>query len=144
MLLLVAATGTTLGCLGANDSVVVRNPALLSKGLENRSELRSRLASSCDVLSEVDTVIAQAISIGAPIYNAGSPLGCFRIYEGAAYKLLYELGSDCPELRSFLGAGLAQARADESINRKAWTLRRTFDAVLGEATATNLLPETPL
>ena len=37
-------------------------------------------------MGTVDQVIGQAISIGVPIYNAGSPL-CYRIYEGTAYKL---------------------------------------------------------
>lgn len=81
-------------------------------------------------------VIAQAISIGAPVYNAGSPLGCYRIYEGAAYKLLFMLDRSCPDLTAFVRASLAQAEADAAIDRKAWTMRRTFDTILGEPTST--------
>ncbi len=140
----ILVSGAAFGCTGTAYPPVERNPALHSRALENRAEFRSSLRSSCDQLSEVDVVIARAISIGAPIYNAGSPLGCYRIYEGAAYKLLYVLGSSCSELTAFLRAGLAQARTDAAVDRKAWTMRRTFDTILGEETATAPLDETPL
>lgn len=138
---LVLAASGSFGCAGTGVAPIERNPAAFSRATENRSEFRSGLVTSCDQLAEVDGVIAQAIAIGAPIYNAGSPLGCYRIYEGTAYKLLYVLGSRCPELTAFLRAGLAQARADAAVDHKAWTLRRTFDTILGEETATVPLDE---
>jgi len=40
--------------------------------------------------------------VGAPIYNAGAPLGCYRIYEGASYKLLFLLEDACPAVKMAL------------------------------------------
>lgn len=69
-----------------------------------------------------------------PIYNAGSHIGCYRIYEGASYKLLYLLDESCPTVKMTLAAGLAQAERDVSDTDKAWTMRRTFDLIIGEPT----------
>ncbi len=96
---------------------------------------RAELEESCTELVEIDQTIGQAIAIGAPIYNVGSPLGCFRIYEGAAYKLLYRLEGRCPKARELLRSGLAQAEAELGVEAKAWTLRRAFDAILGDPTS---------
>lgn len=132
------------GCAGAAPEPLRGDPELMAEALGGRAEFRSGLQQSCGELGEVDRVIQQAIAIGAPIYNAGSSLGCYRIYEGAAYKILYELGDRCPRLTALLRAGLAQAEADAAVDRSAWTLRYTFDAILGEETRTVPLDESPL
>ncbi len=126
--------GVIVGCTGA-PAPIQRDPAVFRPPLLDRIEFRAQLGRSCEPLQEVDLVLHEAISIGAPIYNAGSPLGCYRIYEGAAYKLLFVLGSQCPDLTGFLRAGLGQARVDAEVDRKAWTMRRTFDTILGEHTS---------
>lgn len=133
-LALFAATGAALasGCGGVTAAL---DPDAYAAALDDRARFRSELESSCAELGVADQVIAEAISIGAPIYNAGSPLGCFRIYEGAAYKLLVLVGSGCPELAALVRAGLGRAEADRSFADKSWTLRRTFDTVLGETTS---------
>ena len=112
------------------------DPPLYSRALADRPAFRQELEKSCDRLSAVDRVIQDAIAIGAPIYNAGSPLGCYRIYEGAAYKALYLLGGDCSKLGSVLATGLSRAGAGSSASSRAWTLRRTFDTILGVGTRT--------
>lgn len=104
------------------------------RALADQAAFRSQLAKSCSELSEIDQTIGAAISIGAPIYNAGSPLGCYRIYEGAAYKLLYRLEDRCPLATGLLRAGLAKAESDRGADARAWTMRRTFDALLGVPT----------
>lgn len=139
------ATGLALAaCAAPAPREIEPDPALLASVFEDRAAFRSRLAESCERLPEVDLAIAHAISIGAPIYNAGSPLGCYRIYEGASYKLLYLLGGECAELTALLRAGLAQAQRDGMVDQKAWTLRRIFDAILGEETFTSQVDEAPL
>lgn len=102
--------------------------------IEDPARLRANLVDHCAQVQELDDTIRDAISIGAPIYNAGSALGCYRIYEGAAYKLLYRLHGSCPQAASFLRAGLGIAESEHSFDAKAWAMRRTFDAMLGEAT----------
>jgi hypothetical protein len=102
--------------------------------IEDPAGLRANLVDTCPQVQELDDTIRDAVSIGAPIYNAGSALGCYRIYEGAAYKILYRLDGSCPRAASFLRAGLGVAESEHSFDAKAWALRRTFDAMLGEAT----------
>ena len=66
----------------------VREPdrAAYNRALEDRSEFRAQLESSCERLESIDRVIQEAILIGAPVYNVGSALGCFRIYEGSTAR----------------------------------------------------------
>jgi hypothetical protein len=96
---------------------------------------RSQLEESCPELPELVEILEAAISIGAPIYNAGSALGCYRIYEGAAYKLLYQLDDRCPSAAAVIRGGLAKAESNRGANAKAWTMRRTFDAIFGIETS---------
>ena len=110
-------------------------PALaFAATVADRSSFRAEIEGSCEPLPAVDQTIARAVAVGAPIFNAGSPIGCFLVYEGAAYKILDGLGTECRELRHFLRAGLAKAQLDEDASAKAWTLRITFDTILGERT----------
>ena len=39
----------------------------------------------CKDIETVYRIIEETIYVGAPIYNEGNPLGCFQVYEGAAY-----------------------------------------------------------
>ena len=103
---------------------------------DDPAAFRAHLERSCPLMGQVDRVIQEAIQIGAPIYNAGSALGCYRIYEGASYKLLYRLGDSCEAVAVTLGAGLRAGDAAEGATAKAWALRRTFDMLLGTPTRT--------
>lgn len=123
-------------CASADRSV---DPSAYTRAIADQPGFRSRLEKSCPDLNELDETIGAAISIGAPIYNAGSPLGCYRIYEGAAYKLLYRLEQRCPGVTALLRSGLARAESQPDYSAKAWTMRRTFDAILGETTSTGSL-----
>ncbi len=108
----------------------------LAAALDDRPKYREGLIRSCSDVGMIDEVLAQAIAIGAPIFNAGSPLGCYRIYEGAAYKLLYLLGDDCPDASAVLRAGLARAEEESGHVQQAWMMRRIFDTLLGHPTRT--------
>jgi len=127
-----AAFACALGCAS------VRTPEsdvrVLARALDDRAEFRARLTESCPQVVVMDQAIEAAISIGAPIFNAGSPLGCYRIYEGAAYKILYQLGDTCPDAAAVLRAGLARAEADSGAGQKAWAMRRAFDTLQGQPT----------
>ncbi len=120
-----------LACTSSGRSV---DPEAYTRAIADRAAFRSELEASCPDLGDLDETIVAAIAIGAPIYNAGSALGCYRIYEGAAYKMLYRLEGRCPAASELLRAGLAKAETDLGDSSKAWTLRRAFDAILGEGT----------
>jgi len=128
----VAAWACVQGC--ASMQTPESDVRVLARALDDRAEFRVGLIKSCPQIVAMDQAIEAAISIGAPIYNAGSPLGCYRIYEGAAFKILYQLGDACPDAAAVLRAGLARAESDSAVGQKAWTLRRTFDALQGRPT----------
>ena len=90
----------------------------------------------CSKIGAVDTVILEAINIGAPTYNAGNYMGCYRIYEGASYKILYQYGFTCVRVSEILKTALDKSYENYSDSDKAWIMRRAFDEILGEPTKT--------
>lgn len=88
-------------------------------------------------------VVSLAISHGAPIYNAGSSVGCAQIYLCTAAGLLRQLGAEerqsdgraevlTRELLTPLVASGAR-RLQEDPDGLAWGLRRAFDEVVEAA-----------
>lgn len=84
----------------------------------------------------IEKIIGDAIELGAPIYNAGLHLGCYRIYEWAAYKILYVYGSSCSKVETILKTAIERSHGDYSDIEKAWMMRAAFDKILGVPTKT--------
>jgi serine protease Do len=87
-------------------------------------------------IEDVVTSIAQAIEIGAPLYNEKTRKGyeaCYRVYEGTALR--YASGSEgaCKGVRSAFGDGLLRAKTLESFKEKAWAMRDAFDGLINVA-----------
>jgi len=111
-------------------------------------DLRTRIEAAADQddLRLIEAEIADAIAHGATIYNLGNheeadpqaraffQSSCFKIYEGAAYKLLVELDDRLPPASDALRAALAETAEEEDWDRNAWTMRRCFDRILGSET----------
>eukprot|EP00640_Fibrocapsa_japonica_P002928 CAMPEP_0113938528 /NCGR_PEP_ID=MMETSP1339-20121228/4962_1 /TAXON_ID=94617 /ORGANISM="Fibrocapsa japonica" /LENGTH=271 /DNA_ID=CAMNT_0000941689 /DNA_START=93 /DNA_END=908 /DNA_ORIENTATION=+ /assembly_acc=CAM_ASM_000762 len=76
-------------------------------------------------LEEAKQLIADAISIGAPLYNSGDIIGCARLYRSAAEKISPLLP---PKLQSSL-QGTLQTQED-NCNSEAWAFRRQFDFII--------------
>ena len=91
---------------------------------------------STDAKTQVNVIIDEAISVGAPTYNQGNYVGCYRIYEGASYKIIYLYGSKCKEERKILKEALEKSYGDYSFSEKAWIMRMAFDRILGVPTIT--------
>jgi len=74
--------------------------------------------------------IGAAIEIGAPTYNAGDFLGCYRIYEAEARRIEGELSPSCsgPVRALRDGRGVAAGRRTDS--ERAWAMRDAFDGLL--------------
>ena len=119
----IALSIVALGCTTLAALPISGDAGRLRVASKNRAEFRAQITESCQRLAEVDSMISQAILIGAPVYNAGSPLGCYRIYEGAGYKILYSLGIECPNITAPLRAGLAEAEKQSEVKGKAWIIR---------------------
>lgn len=88
------------------------------------------------VIYAVWRIIDDAISSGAPVYNKGDQTACYRIYDGAAYKVLYLYGSKYKDAKSLLEKALLKTSLNYSDAEKAWILRMAFDQILGEPTQT--------
>jgi hypothetical protein len=107
-----------------------------SKKIIIRNAPEKDLGEDCEKISPIRIIIEEAISVGAPTYNEGNHLGCYKIYEGAAYKILYKYGSKCKDVRNTLETALEKAYGDYNATEKAWIMRMAFDQILGVATTT--------
>ncbi len=93
-------------------------------------------AKNCEKIDAVITIIEEAIDIGAPTYNDRNYLGCYKIYEGAAYKVIHKYGAKCKQINNILEAALEKSYGNYSVTEKAWILRMAFDSILGVPTTT--------
>lgn len=95
-----------------------------------------KIGKDCDKIEAIYVIIGQAIETGAPTYNSGNHQGCYMIYEGAAYKILYKYGSRCSDVSNILEAALEKSYGANNATDKAWIMRMAFDQILGEPTQT--------
>ena len=91
---------------------------------------------SCSKSDEIEKIIDDAISLGAPIYNEGLHMACYRIYEWAAYKIIYVYGTTCKNVETVLKTAIEKSHGDYSDTEKAWIMRASFDKILGVPTQT--------
>lgn len=92
-----------------------------------------------EAIDLIDGVITDAISSGVDIYNTGNHLGCYRIYEGAGYKLLFLLNDRCEAASALLSKAIREAGTtvmpggyDSVPAAQAWIMRIAFDSLLGD------------
>ena len=97
---------------------------------------RDSIPFKCSKNDEIEKIIVDAIDIGAPVYNAGNYIGCYRIYDATAYKILYLYGDRCSEIAKILKDCIEKCHGDYSDTEKAWIMRGGFDKILGEPTVT--------
>jgi hypothetical protein len=100
------------------------------------------LPGECPKNPEIEKIITDAIALGAPIYNEGLHMACYRIYEWASYKILYEYGKSCKEIERILKTAVDKSHGDFSDTEKAWLMRAAFDKIMGVPTRTGE-PEKP-
>jgi serine protease Do len=81
-------------------------------------------------LAIIASEVQRAIGKGAPAYNEGDPETCFRIYEGAALRLVRDLPAECAGGRSALQDGMDRASTIDNFDDKAWAMRDAFDGLL--------------
>jgi serine protease Do len=73
--------------------------------------------------------LANAIELGAPRYNQGDHVGCYRIYLGTATDLVSTLPG-CAGVRAALVAGIVRASVLQTYTERAWAMRDAFDGLL--------------
>ncbi len=91
---------------------------------------------SCANSIEIEKIIDDAISLGAPIYNEGLHMARYRIYEWAAYKIIYVYGVTCKNVEVILKTAIEKSHGDYSDTEKAWMMRAAFDKIMGVPTQT--------
>ncbi|MGH8496014.1 MAG: S1C family serine protease [Gammaproteobacteria bacterium] len=105
------------------------------------ANVRPELEQQCEpqAISLIDTVISDAIASGVDIYNSGDHLGCYRVYEGAGYKMLFLLNDRCEVASALLGKAIREASTtvtpgayDSVPAAQAWIMRIAFDSLLGD------------
>lgn len=98
----------------------------------DRPDTGADLASRCPELPIIVDHLASAITVGAPLFNAGDATGCRQTYENAATAVAARIVPEgrCPTVRTLLAAGLARAKDAANDREAAWDLRHSFDAIL--------------
>jgi serine protease Do len=74
--------------------------------------------------------IADAIDIGAALYDDGNFTGSYHIYEGTASDLERKLASNCQRPAKTLADGRRRAARLADPSEQAWAMRDTFDGWL--------------
>lgn len=80
-------------------------------------------------VSRIRDGIVAAIDSGGPLFDAGNPEACYRIYEGAIRDLERRVPG-CGTATGALRDGLGVAAERSGWAEKAWALRDAFDGVL--------------
>ena len=83
--------------------------------------------SSQIIMDKAKSLIAKAISIGAPAYNAGDIPECARVYKETAMEIT-TLGMLPPSLQNGLQDTLDTEHDDP--NEAAWAFRKQFDSIV--------------
>jgi serine protease Do len=85
-----------------------------------------------DDLALTARTIAEAIDVGAPVYNEKHFAACYHVYDGAAADLERRLPAACAGPKRALREGQAKAEkiSDPSGSGQAWAMRDAFDGLL--------------
>ena len=108
---------------------------VLAEALDDPKAFQTEIKETCSKFRPILLEVAETIHMGSRIWNAGGAPITLRLYEGVAYRVLYEVDDECPRLsHAFLG-GLNRAAEKETINDKGRVLRETLDLIMGGAPA---------
>lgn len=114
--------------------IVVRvsafSPPLVSFNNKRRTVCGLKMSSNGKIaapqMDKAKGLISNAISIGAPAYNAGDIKECARVYKSTALDIVSLLPQN---LKAALEATINTPHEDDM--EEAWAFRRQFDAIIG-------------
>ena len=104
---------------------------VLDDALTDPKAFQASLKESCSKFRPLLLEVAETINMGSRIWNAGGLPITIRLYEGVAYRVLYEAGNECPDLSHAFKAGLMRAEERDTANGKGRVLRETLDLIMG-------------
>lgn len=83
-----------------------------------------------DDLDRAGRIIAEAIDVGAPVYNEQHFAACYHIYEGAALDVEKRLPGACKGPKKAMRDGRTRALKLDDPSAQAWAMRDAFDGLL--------------
>jgi hypothetical protein len=81
-------------------------------------------------LERAARIMAEAIEVGAPVYNQQHFAACYHIYEGAALDIEKRLPVTCPGPKKAMRDGRARAQKLDEPAAQAWAMRDAFDGLM--------------
>jgi S1-C subfamily serine protease len=85
---------------------------------------------SDDDLERAGRIIAEAIDVGAPVYNEHHFAACYHIYEGAALDVEKRMPLACKGPKKAMHDGRQKALKLDDPSAQAWAMRDAFDGLL--------------
>ena len=85
---------------------------------------------SDDDLERAGRIIAEAIDVGAPVYNEHHFAACYHIYEGAALDVEKRTPTACKGPKKAMHDGRQRALKLDDPSAQAWAMRDAFDGLL--------------
>lgn len=104
---------------------------VLDKALQNPKAFQTEIKETCPKFRPLLLDVAETINMGSRIWNAGGLPITIRLYEGVAYRVLYEVADECRSLSHAFQAGLMRSQEQENANEKGRVLRNTLDLIMG-------------
>ena len=134
--IIILSVSTISACLPSGEqktSAVSKEQmvATLDQALEDPKAFQAKLKETCPKFRPLLLEVAETINMGSRIWNAGGLPITIRLYEGVAYRVLYEVADECPKLSHAFQAGLLRAQEQQSTNERGRTLRNTLDLIMG-------------
>ena len=83
-----------------------------------------------DDLERAGRIIAEAIDVGAPVYNEQHFAACYHIYEGAALDVEKRMPVACKGPKKAMHDGRTRAQKLDDPSAQAWAMRDAFDGLL--------------
>ena len=80
---------------------------------------------------QILALLSMAISLGAPVFNAGDHRGCYEVYACTA-RLLVNSAAAPDAVKDVLRTALTTASVVQNVTRQAWVMRQAFDGLLGD------------
>src|SRR5262249_11175509 len=81
-------------------------------------------------LERAARIMAEAIDVGAPVYNEQHFAACYHIYEGAALDMEKRLPAGCPGPKKAMRDGRLKAQKLDDPAAQAWAMRDAFDGLM--------------
>ena len=121
-----------MAVFSAAMDAIQRQAALEKRAARNIPHHTLKMLKGCTVANRVliGKSLADAIEVGAPLYDQGKRAACYHVYEGAAADLEQRLPGSCAGPKRALSEGRRRAAQLREPSAQAWVMRDSFDGLL--------------